>query len=50
MGRVDLLYYLIRRHYELYGKPVYGRKKLQRLLFLVEHLDPSNREVVSRRV
>jgi len=45
MERVDLLYYLIRRHYELYGK-LYGRKKLQKLLFLVEHLDPASRGVV----
>jgi len=43
--RVDLLHYLIRRHYELYGK-LYGRKKLQKLLFLIEHLDPASRRVV----
>jgi len=45
MRRLDLLYYLIRRHYELYGK-LYGRKKIQKLLFLVEHLDPALRRVV----
>jgi len=45
MGRVDLLHYLIRKHYELYRKPVYGRKKIQKLLFLVEHLDPATRRV-----
>jgi len=42
MGNTVLLYYLIRRHYELYRKPVYGRKKL---LFLVEHLDPATSRV-----
>jgi len=45
MERVGLLRYLITRHYELYGK-LYGRKKLQKLLFLVEHLDLSSRRVV----
>jgi len=45
MGRVDLLHYLIRRHYEIYRKPVYGRKKIQKLLFLVEHLNPASRRV-----
>jgi len=45
MRRIDLLHYLIRRHYELYRKPVYGRKKIQKLLFLVEHLDPATSRV-----
>ena len=37
--RLRVLYYLVRRHYELYGE-LRGRKKLQKLLFLAEHLDP----------
>ncbi|MCE4611427.1 MAG: SocA family protein [Desulfurococcales archaeon] len=39
MGGVSALFYLIRRHYELHGD-LQGRKKLQKLMFLVEHLDP----------
>ena len=40
VNRLDILLYLIRRHYSLHGK-LYGRKKLQKLLFLVEHLNPA---------
>ena len=35
----DVLLYLINRHFSLYGL-LYGRKKIQKLVFLVEHLDP----------
>ena len=39
MSGINVLFYLIRRHYELHGD-LQGRKKLQKLMFLVEHLDP----------
>lgn len=45
MERSDVLLYIIRSYYEHYGK-LYGRKKLQKLLFLVEHLDPSTGRIV----
>ena len=36
---LKLLLYLLDRHYDFYGE-LHGRKKLQKLLFLVEHYDP----------
>ncbi|RLF10265.1 MAG: hypothetical protein DRJ69_03375 [Thermoprotei archaeon] len=37
---------LIGRFQELYGRPLDGRKKLQKLTFLVEHWSPSEEKVV----
>lgn len=48
MKRSNVLLYLIQRYYDIYGK-LYGRKKLQKLLFLVEHLDLDTGRVVPSR-
>ena len=37
--RMLVLLYTIYKYFELYGWPLYGRKKLQKLMFLVEHWD-----------
>jgi len=44
-SRRGILLYLIKEHYKLYGK-LYGRKKIQKLLFLVEHLDLTSGRVM----
>jgi len=44
--RTKLLYYLILRFYERFRKPLYSRKKIQKLLFLVEHFDLERRAIV----
>lgn len=48
MKRSDILLYLIYKYYREHGK-LYGRKKLQKLLFLVEHLDPATNRIVPSR-
>ncbi len=48
MKRSDVLLYFIQRYHSHYGK-LYGRKKLQKLLFLVEHLDPNTGRIVPSR-
>jgi len=37
--REFVLYYVIKKFCEKYNRPLEGRKKLQKLLFLVEHFD-----------
>ena len=44
---MDVLLYLITKYFEIFKKPLDGRKKLQKLLFLVEHFDP-DRELVTK--
>ncbi len=41
-----ILYYLIKRFYEIYKRPLEGRKKLQKLIFLVEHFDLDTSRIV----
>ena len=43
-GRYVLLY-LLKRFNEVWGDKLYGRKKLQKLLFLIEHLDVSSEKL-----
>ena len=45
-SRPNVLLYLIRRYYSQYKK-LYGRKKIQKLLFLIEHLDLKRNAIVS---
>jgi len=48
VGRYVLLYMLL-KFYSMYGKPLYGRKKIQKLLFLVEHFDLGSKRIVKSR-
>jgi len=45
MKSIDVLHYLILRFYDIYGKPLYGRKKIQKLMFLIEHYDLKDKKV-----
>jgi len=48
---VIVLYYLIHVFYKLFERPLDGRKKLQKLLFLVEHFDlKENRVTKSQKL
>ena len=49
MEPIDVLYYLILRFFDMYKKPLYGRKKIQKLMFLVEHYDLSSEKVVKSK-
>lgn len=37
--RWKVLLYLLLKFFDMYDKPLYGKKKIQKLLFLVEHYD-----------
>ncbi len=45
----DVLLCLLLKFYNMYRKPLYGRKKIQKLLFLLEHFDPESKRVVKSR-
>ena len=43
--RDKVLLYLLWRFFEKYKSPLDGRKKIQKLLFLIEHYDPEQRRI-----
>jgi len=44
--RTRVLYYLIKEFNEQFGKELDGRKKVQKLMFLVEHWNPNTNRIV----